>query len=118
MSLEVLYYSPHGDSVKKHILFLEQSEFTVTKVYTKVVLELKVNTLKPLALLLTDENQIIEILSTVGEIPIVVLTKMNRNIHEVTQNLPEVPNPIFFRSELDHIDTLYETLTLIERLRG
>lgn len=117
MSQEILYYITKGNNNKKHILYLDKSEFNVIKVFTKTMLELKINTLKPLAVLITEEGQITEVLPIVGDTAILVLTKTNRNIHELTQNLPEVTNPIFFRSELDPIDTLYETLLLVQRLQ-
>ena len=118
MSKNLIYFVPGLESVtkRKHLLFLQKSGFMVVKISTLMSLPEKVKSLHPVALILNDELSIKEILPLIGELPIIVLSKTNKNIAEIMASVPETDNIIFFRTENDPIDSLLETVNLCNRI--
>jgi hypothetical protein len=118
MSKNVIYFVPKLEGIPnwKHLLFLQNSGFSVIKIISLETLPEKVKTLQPVALILNDEAVIKDVLPLIGELPIIVLSKANKNISEIMSSVPETSNVIFFRTENDPIDSLLETVWLCNRL--
>jgi hypothetical protein len=120
MSKNLVYFVPGIENAtkRKHLLFLQKSGFTIAKVNTLEALPIKIDLLEPIVVILNDEFALKEALPLVGETPIIVLSKTNKNIQEIMGSLPETNNIIFFRTEADPIDSLLETINLCSRVYG
>lgn len=118
MNTNLLYFVTGIEHVgkRKHLLYLQKAGYIVHKVTNIEVIENKVKELKPGAIVLAEADMIAPVLPLINNIPIIVLMKYTRNIREITDSLPETDNLIFFRFESDPLDTLLETLHLIENV--
>jgi|ERR1035438_2170880 hypothetical protein len=118
MNQNIVYFVPGLENIskRKHLLFLQKSGFTIVKVNTLEALPLKIDILNPVALILNDELMLQDVLPLIGELPIVILSKMNKNISEIMGAIPNSHNIIFFRTESDPIDSLFETITLCNKI--
>lgn len=120
MSKNLIYFVPGLESVtkRKHLLFLQKSGFSIVKVSTLGSLPERVKSLHPVALIINDDAILKEVLPLIGELPVIVLSKTNKNIAEVMASVPETDNIIFFRTESDPIDSILETVWLCNRIYG
>ena len=120
MSKNILYFVPgiENPAKRKHILFLEKSGFNIAKVNTLEALPTKIELLNPTALILNDEMSLKEALPLIGELPVIVLSKQNKNIAEIMSSMAETNSIVFFRTEADPIDSLLETIGLCDRIYG
>lgn len=118
MNTNLLYFVTGIEHVgkRKHLLYLQKAGYIIHKVTNIEVIENKVKELKPGAIVLAEADMIAPVLPLINDIPIIVLMKYTRNIREITDSLPETDNLIFFRFESDPLDTLLETLHLIENV--
>lgn len=120
MSKEIVYYVPGVEyiSKQKHLLFLQKNGFDVFRVNTLDNLSNRTTVTKPVAVVLNDETLVQEILPFIGDTPIIILSKSPRNIVEITSTFsPEMKNLVFFRTENDPIDTVVETVRLLEDMK-
>jgi hypothetical protein len=118
MSKNIIYFVPELESLtkRKHFLFLQKNDFSIVKVISLETLPEKVKSLHPVALIINNEIVIKDVLPLIGELPIIVLSKTNKNIVEIMASVPETSNVIFFRQEADPIDSLFETVTLCQKI--
>ena len=118
VSKNLIYFVPGLESVtkRKHLLFLQKSGFNLVKVSTLGPLPERVKSLHPIALIINDDIVLKDVLPLIGELPVIVLSKANKNIAEIMASMPETDNIIFFRTESDPIDSLLETVGLCNRI--
>lgn len=112
----IVYFVPGIENVnkRKHLLFLQKNGFSLSKVTTKANLKEKVSSLKPISVIVNDEESLLESVDAIGETPVIVIAKNHKNVNDIMASLPEdMPNVIFFRSETDPLDTITETIRLI-----
>jgi hypothetical protein len=120
MNKELVYYVPGVEyaSRQKHLLFLQKNGFNVLRINTLDNLSNRVASTNPVAIILNDETLVVEILPLIGNLPIIILSKNPKNIVEITSTVfPEMKNLVFFRTEADPIDTVVETVRLIEDMK-
>lgn len=120
MSKNLIYFVPGIENVakRKHLLFLQKSGFSIVKISVLNSLAEKVKSLHPIAMIINDAEIINDVLPLIGELPIIVLSKVNKNISEIMASTPETNNIIFFRTESDPIDSILETVWLCNRIYG
>lgn len=120
MSKNLIYFVPGLESVtkRKHLLFLQKSGFSIVKISALAPLPERVKSLHPVALIINDDNVLKDVLPLIGELPVIVLSKANKNIAEIMGSVPSTDNIIFFRTESDPIDSLLETVWLCNRIYG
>ena len=119
MNTNLLYFVTGIEHVgkRKHLLYLQKAGYVIHKVTNIELLSKKVEDIKPGAIILTESDMIASVLPLIKDTPIVALMKYTRNIREITDTLPDTNNLIFFRFENDPIDTLFETLHLVENFK-
>lgn len=120
MNNNLLYFVTGIENIgkRKHLLYLQKAGYILHKVTNIELLAKKVEELKPGAVILAESEMVASVLPLIKNTPIVVLMKYVRNLREITDNLPETSNLIFFRFESDPIDTILETLHLIKNFEG
>lgn len=120
MNNNLLYFVTGIENIgkRKHLLYLQKAGYILHKVTNIELLAKKVEELKPGAIILAESEMVASVLPLIKNTPIVVLMKYVRNLREITDNLPETSNLIFFRFESDPIDTILETLHLIKNFEG
>lgn len=118
MRKNLIYFVPglENGTKRKHLLFLQNSGFYIVKVTTLSSLSEKVKSLHPVTLIINDDIVLKDVLPLIGELPVIILSKANKNITEIMSSVPPTGNIIFFRTENDPIDNLLETVTLCDRI--
>jgi hypothetical protein len=117
VSKNLIYFVPGLESVakRKHLLFLQKSGYSIVKLSTLAPLPERVKSLHPVALIINDDIILKDVLPLIGELPVIVLSKANKNISEIMGSVPPTDNIIFFRTESD---SLLETVSLCNRIYG
>lgn len=108
----LIYFNTKIESIqkRKHLLFLQKSNFNIVKVIDLKLLLSKVKDFNPVAIIVTDQENLLEMLPNT-DLPIICLLK--EDYFDILSKVKDFSNTIFFRNEADPIDTVEQTLKLI-----
>lgn len=114
MNKLIVYFCPGVESIakRKHLIFLEKSGFSLHKISKLQEFKEFVEEEKPLAVILTDDAPISEVIETTT-LPIIVLLHPTKSSMDLSNKYGNAENAIFCRYDNDPIDTVLETVKLI-----
>jgi hypothetical protein len=117
MNKSIVYFCPGVESIakRKHLVFLEKSGFSLRKITKLQDFKAFVERENPLAVILTDDAPITEVIE-ISALPIIVLLQPTKNSIDLSSRYGDAQNVIFCRYDNDPIDTVLETVKLILKL--
>lgn len=114
--MNLLYFSTEAVenfSKRRPLFFIAKAGFTVTKLVSPASLSTKIKELKPICIIVGEEEDLQAILDQKQTLPVLFLLKKRLNLYELSDKYIESETPVFVRYEDTPLPTLLETISLI-----